>query len=251
MNGVALQILRVPVTVTLPEKLAEQIILLAEANRHRYICLANAHMLVTANNNREFLGILEKAEVVAPDGLPLVWLLRYQGAHGAERVSGTDLTLNVCKVAAKKGMPVSFVGSTPETLEALEKSLSRRFPGLKAVAFEPLPALPERPKVDFDIVRGIQNSGARIIFVGLGCPKQEFWMSAYSPHLPAVLIGVGAAFDFLGGTVRRAPAWMQKAGLEWLHRLLQEPLRLWRRYLLTNTLFAIMVLKELLKEASR
>jgi len=111
--------------------------------------------------------------------------------------------------------------------------------------------LPEKPEVDMEVLGRIKNSGARIVFVGLGCPKQEFWMSAYSPHLPAVLIGVGAAFDFLAGTVRRAPAWMQKAGLEWLHRLLQEPLRLWRRYLLTNTLFAIIVLKAILKGANR
>jgi len=212
-----------------------------------YICLANVHMLVTATRDRDLQGVMQKALFVAPDGMPLVWLLRRQGFSDVERIAGYDLTIRMCEMAEREGIPVNFYGSTPETINALKNAISRAFPALRVVGYAAPPILPDRPGVDMGVVDHIKASGARIVFVGLGCPKQEFWMAAYSPHLPAILIGVGAAFDFLAGTIRRAPWWMQKAGLEWLYRLFQEPVRLWKRYLVTHTLFTLMVLKEILK----
>jgi N-acetylglucosaminyldiphosphoundecaprenol N-acetyl-beta-D-mannosaminyltransferase len=226
---------------------AQSILLKATKGESAYVCLANVHMAVAASRDRELHSVIQNAFIVGPDGMPLTWLLKRQGFIEAERIAGSDLALKMCELAARGRIAVSFYGSTTQTLVALTESLLHRFPGLKIVDCESLPMLPEKPKVDMEVVRRIKNSGARIVFVGLGCPKQEFWMAAYSPHLPAVLIGVGAAFDFIAGTIKRAPVWMQKRGLEWVYRLLQEPLRLWKRYVFTNTLFVLMVLKEMLK----
>jgi len=140
-------------------------------------------------------------------------------------------------------MPVYFYGGSSETIVRLKKFMGKRFPSLQAF-YESPPLLSEQPAVDSDVVSRIRASGSRIVFVGLGCPKQEFWMAAYTPHLPALLIGVGAVFDFLAGTCPRAPVWMQKLGLEWLHRLATQPRKTWRRYATTNPVFVWHVLKE-------
>jgi N-acetylglucosaminyldiphosphoundecaprenol N-acetyl-beta-D-mannosaminyltransferase len=230
---------------------ARDLVKLVLDNGRGYVCLANVHMIVTANRNMDLQGVMQKAIFVAPDGMPLMWSLKRQGFPEAERIAGSDLTLKICEIAARERIAVCFYGGTTKTMAALKSSLLHKFPQLKVADCESPPILPEKPEVDMEVVDRIKNSGAQLVFVGLGCPKQEFWMAAYSPHLPAVLIGVGAAFDFIAGTVKRAPIWMQRGGLEWLYRLLQEPLRLWRRYLVTNTIFALMVLKEILKGAYR
>lgn len=121
--------------------------------------------------------------------------------------------------------------------------LLERFPGLKVVGLEAPPILPARPPIDAEVGERIKASGARLVFVGLGCPKQELWMNVHREHIPAVLIGVGAAFNFLAGTVPRAPVWMQRSGLEWFWRLAREPRRLWRRYLVTNSVFVWKMIK--------
>ena len=219
-------------------------------NKGGYVCLANVHMLVAAARSAELRNIIEKADLVAPDGMPLIWLLKRRGFLQAERIPGTDFTLKICEMAAKERIPVGFYGSTAETLDALKSSLLHKFPHLRVTHSESPPILPERPELDVQTVDRLKESGARIIFVGLGCPKQEFWMAAHSPHVPAVLIGVGAAFDFIAGTIRRAPLWMQKSGLEWFYRLCREPGRLWKRYLVANTLFLCMVMKETVSKKS-
>jgi len=219
-------------------------------NKGGYVCLANVHMLVEASRNRELRNIIEQANLVAPDGMPLIWLLKRRGFTQAERITGTDLTLRICEMAAKERIPVGFYGSTTETLDALKSTLLHRFPHLRVTHSESPPILPERPELDVQTVDRLKESGGRIIFVGLGCPKQEFWMAAHSPHVPAVLIGVGAAFDFIAGTIKRAPLWMQKSGLEWFYRLCREPGRLWKRYLVANTLFLWMVMKETVSKRS-
>jgi N-acetylglucosaminyldiphosphoundecaprenol N-acetyl-beta-D-mannosaminyltransferase len=132
---------------------------------------------------------------------------------------------------------VYFFGSSPDTLEALDQRLSVAFPSLIVGGYESPPFRPLTPQEDADAVARINASGAGLVFVGLGCPKQELWMQAHRGRINAVMLGVGAAFDFHAGTVSRAPAWMRHNGLEWLHRLASEPRRLWRRYLVTNTLF--------------
>lgn len=218
------------------------------ANVSGYVCLANVHMMVTSTRNRDLQSIMQKATFVVPDGMPLIWLLKRQGFAQAERIPGADLTLKMCEVAAREKIGVCFYGSTAETITALKTSLSGKFPQLKVTYCESPPMVPEKSEPDIYAVDRLKHSGAKIIFVGLGCPKQEFWMAAHSPYLPAVLIGVGAAFDFLAGTLKRAPLWMQGCGMEWFYRLCQEPGRLWKRYLIMNTLFFWIVMKERVKK---
>jgi len=219
-------------------------------NAQGYVCLANVHMVVTASRNRDLQAVMDKAIYLAPDGMPLVWLLKRQGFAQAQRIPGADLTLRTCEFAAREGIAVGFYGSTAGTIEALKGSLLHKFPQLRIAYCESPPTLSEKPEVDMQVVARLKKSGARIIFVGLGCPKQEFWMAAHSFHLPAVLIGVGAAFEFLAGTLKRAPLWIQNCGMEWCYRLCQEPGRLWKRYLVLNTLFAWMVMKEMVSKKS-
>jgi N-acetylglucosaminyldiphosphoundecaprenol N-acetyl-beta-D-mannosaminyltransferase len=245
------RILNSPITVTALPEAAEAVLVNAGKGESAYVCLANVHMLVMGARNRDLQKVMEEAAWVLPDGLPLTWLLKRRGFAQAERIPGTDLTLKVCETAAGEGISVGFYGTTSETLESLRKSLLHRFPRLNITFCESPPLLPEKPEGDPHVVGRLNRSGAKIVFVGLGCPKQEFWMAAHSPHVPAVLIGVGAAFDFIAGTIRRAPLWMQKGGLEWFYRLCREPRRLWRRYLVGNALFVWMVTKEIINKKHR
>ena len=214
-----------------------RVVELAKLGGSCFVCIANVHMVVTAKSNELLRSAMEVAVIVTSDGMPLVWELRRQGFKEAERVSGPDLMMELCERAQGEGLPIYFYGGSSSVVETMKGRLAERFPDLIVAGVEAPPLLPEYPVVDQGVVAKINSSGARIVFVGLGCPKQELWMHAYSPHIPAVLIGVGAAFDFFAGTVKRAPLWMQKFGLEWFYRLCSEPLRLWKRYLVTNSLF--------------
>jgi N-acetylglucosaminyldiphosphoundecaprenol N-acetyl-beta-D-mannosaminyltransferase len=175
-------------------------------------------------------------------------MLRALGVRDAQRVYGPDLTPIVCRLAAERGVPVGFCGGDPATLERLVARLRERFPGLR-VAFAHSPPFRElAPEEDAALVDAILDSGARILFVGLGCPKQERWMAAHRDRLDCAMVGVGAAFDFLAGRKAQAPAWLQRAGLEWLFRLAHEPGRLWRRYAVHNPRFVWRALRQLLRE---
>ena len=196
-----------------------------------------------------FRAIVNAAHRVTPDGMPLVWVLRRKGFALKDRVYGPTLTRWVVAEAAERGIPVGFLGGAPEVLAALVRNLQKDFPGL-SVAFQHSP--PFRPlSVDEDrvLVEAINASGARILFVGLGCPKQERWMAAHAAGteypVQAVMLGVGAAFDFHAGMLRQAPGWMQARGLEWLFRLAVEPRRLCKRYLKHNPRFAVLAMREL------
>ncbi len=205
--------------------------------RPRYVCVANVHMTMEAFDDPSFRDIVNRADLVTSDGMPLVWMLRRLGLPQAERVYGPTLTLHVCEAAAAAGVPVGFYGGAPEAVEGLKAELARRFPDLDVrYAYSP-PFRSLSQEEDVDIVAAIVASGARILFVGLGCPKQERWMAKHAQRLPLVQLGVGAAFDFHAGRVKQAPAWMQDRGLEWLFRLAVEPRRLWRRYLVHNPRF--------------
>jgi N-acetylglucosaminyldiphosphoundecaprenol N-acetyl-beta-D-mannosaminyltransferase len=204
--------------------------------------VATVHSVMEAWDDPGFRQVLNAADLVTPDGMPLVWMLRRLGYPDQQRVYGPDLTLHVCEAAAREGVPVGFYGGLPEALEAMVSKLRRLFPGLVvAYAWSP-PFRPLTPEEDAQVVREIVESGARVLFVGLGCPKQERWMGEHRGRVPAVMLGVGAAFDFHGGRVRQAPRWMQERGLEWLFRLAMEPRRLWRRYLKHNPRFVVLAL---------
>jgi N-acetylglucosaminyldiphosphoundecaprenol N-acetyl-beta-D-mannosaminyltransferase len=225
-----------------------QVLEWARRGESRYVCVATVHSVMEAWDDPGFRQVLNAADLVTPDGMPLVWMLRRLGYPDQQRVYGPDLTLHVCEAAAREGVPVGFYGGLPEALEAMVSKLRRLFPGLVvAYAWSP-PFRPLTPEEDAQVVREIVESGARVLFVGLGCPKQERWMGEHRGRVPAVMLGVGAAFDFHGGRVRQAPRWMQDRGLEWLFRLAMEPRRLWRRYLKHNPRFAVLALLQLLRE---
>ncbi|MGC8876983.1 WecB/TagA/CpsF family glycosyltransferase [Thermus sp.] len=227
------------------EKATEKVLAWAAVGESRYVCVANVHMVMEAHDDPNFRALVNAADLVTPDGMPLVWMLRKLGHPYQERVYGPELTLRVCAEAARRGVPVGFYGGHPEALEALVRNLRARFPGLRVVyAYSP-PFRPLTPEEDERVTEEINASGARILFVGLGCPKQERWMAEHKGKVRAVMLGVGAAFDLHAGQVRQAPVWMQKAGLEWLFRLGQEPRRLWRRYLKHNPRFLLLAFLQL------
>lgn len=211
-----------------------------------YICVSNVHMCIETYKNNEFSEVVNQADLVVPDGRPIFWAQRLLGFTDAQQTRGMDLTLELCRHASDNGLTVGFYGGSDSALEAMQKQLLTRYPQLSiAIAHSP----PFRPLTDVEaqqVINDINASEVDILFVGLGCPKQERWMAEHKPQLSCVMLGVGAVFDFLAGSKKHAPVWMQKSGLEWLYRLLDEPKRLWRRYLYTNPLFIILFLQQLL-----
>jgi N-acetylglucosaminyldiphosphoundecaprenol N-acetyl-beta-D-mannosaminyltransferase len=214
-----------------------------ERGERRYVCALNAHSIVEAAQDPVLQRIHNRAGLATPDGMPLVWLLKAAGHSAAGRVCGPDLMLAVMEDGCRRGYRHFLYGSTPETLRRLEANLLRRFPELRLVGSHSPPFRQLTTDEEEDALAMINASGADIVWVGLGAPKQERWMAANRPRLePPILAGVGAAFDFHAGTVRQAPTVLQHSGLEWLFRLCVEPRRLWRRYLTTNPRFVVGVL---------
>ncbi|WP_456833452.1 WecB/TagA/CpsF family glycosyltransferase [Deinococcus sp. UYEF24] len=192
-----------------------------------------------------FLDVTNSANLVTPDGMPLVWALQLLGAKNATRVYGPTLTLHVCRAAAQAGIPIGLYGGTPDSLQDFRAFLQHEFPGIRIACSIAPPFRTLTPEEDAAYTEQILESGARILFVGIGCPKQEWWMYNHRDRLPLVMLGVGAAFDFHSGRVRQAPAAMQKLGLEWLFRLIAEPRRLWKRYARQNPRFVVMFASQL------
>jgi N-acetylglucosaminyldiphosphoundecaprenol N-acetyl-beta-D-mannosaminyltransferase len=218
----------------------------AKLGESRYICVATVHTVMEARDSAEFSEVINTADLVTPDGMPLVWMLRLKGRRGQERVYGPTLMLHVLEAAAREKFSVGFHGGQPEVLDALIKRMQARFPGLD-VSYAASPPFRElSAQENTQAVEAVRLAGARVLFVGLGCPKQERWMAAQRGRIPAVMIGVGAAFDFHAGAKRQAPRWMQNIGLEWFFRLVSEPRRLWRRYLYHNPRFIILAIADLL-----
>jgi N-acetylglucosaminyldiphosphoundecaprenol N-acetyl-beta-D-mannosaminyltransferase len=217
----------------------------AHAHESRYVTICNVHVVVNASQDAAYRAIINGSDMATPDGAPVAWMLRRQGFVGQPRISGPDLMWALCERCASENLPVYFYGSTEATLALLETRLRAAFPDLPMTMESP-PFRILTAEEDAVAVDRINDSGAGFVFVGLGCPKQERWMAEHRGTVNAVMIGVGAAFDFHAGTVKRAPAWMRDNGLEWLHRLASEPGRLWKRYLVTNTLFIIGAARQLL-----
>lgn len=240
-------ILGMRVDATSYEDATGRIMAWAGANDSCYVCAANVHMVMEAHDDRDFMHVVNSAALVTPDGMPLVWGLRRLGAEGATRVYGPTLTLHVCRAAAERQMPVALYGGTGQSLAAFVTFLNDRFPGIQVVCEIAPPFRPLTREEDDAYTRQIVASGARILLVGIGCPKQERWMAQHVSRIPAVMLGVGAAFDFHSGRVRQAPPLLQRMGLEWLYRLIREPRRLWKRYFKHNPRFILFISIQLLK----
>lgn len=185
------------------------------------------------------------ANIATPDGMPVVWALRLMG-YQVERVYGPDIMQAVCARSVREGWRHFFYGGAPDVLEKLIEALKSHYPNLLVAGFESPPFRELTREEDEAIVNRINESRAQIVWIGLGSPKQDVWMATHRAQLNApVLIGVGAAFDFFAGRVKQAPRWMQRSGLEWLYRLMSEPSRLWRRYLIYNPKFVVCVLMQI------
>jgi N-acetylglucosaminyldiphosphoundecaprenol N-acetyl-beta-D-mannosaminyltransferase len=215
--------------------------------RSSYICVANVHMLVEAYTNPSFASIVNNADMITPDGMPLTWGLKLLHGVNQDRVAGMDLLPDILKEAEQKSIPVYFYGGTEVMLDSIEKYIPKYYP-LLPIAGMYSPPFRELSLEELDLnAEIINNSGARIVFVILGCPKQELWMGIMKNRIRATMIGVGGALPVLLGFQKRAPVWMQKYGLEWLFRLIQEPKRLFKRYAVTNTIFLYLLFKEFIR----
>jgi exopolysaccharide biosynthesis WecB/TagA/CpsF family protein len=200
------------------------------------------HGLMTGVLDGEQKFRLNCFDLLVPDGQPVRWVLNGLYHTGlSDRVYGPNLTLKVCARAARERLPLYFYGSTPQILEGLRAALKRRFPGIVIAGMEPSVFRPLTQQEKQDLAGRVRRSGASILFVGLGCPRQEVFAYEFRELVPMPVLAVGAAFPFLAGVLPQAPAWMQNAGLEWLFRLASEPRRLWRRYVFLNFAYLALV----------
>jgi N-acetylglucosaminyldiphosphoundecaprenol N-acetyl-beta-D-mannosaminyltransferase len=216
----------------------ERIAAAAEQRRPLAVHLVNAYTLSLAVRDDGFRALLDRGDLNLPDGTPLVWLGRRKGLHDfTSRVYGPDLTVAVCDRGRERGVKHYLYGGSPDVVERFGGELRRRFPGIEIVAAESPPYRPLEPSEEAELVDRVERSGAHIVWVGLGTPKQDAFVEAFRDRLGVPVVAVGAAFDFLAGDKKMAPRWMQERGLEWLYRLLSEPRRLWKRYLVGNLVF--------------
>ncbi|RTL24181.1 MAG: glycosyltransferase [Burkholderiales bacterium] len=218
----------------------------AAQRESRYVCITNAHSVVTGSQDPAFGQLLRDADMVTPDGAPVAWMMRRLGVLDQQRINGPDLMWRYCEEASARAEAIFLYGGTEATLAALKQRLAQAWPGLRVAGSISPPFRAQTSEELAADISVINSSGAKTLWVSLGCPKQEHWMAAQRGRINAVMVGVGAAFDYHAGTIRRAPVWMQRCGLEWLHRLASEPRRLWRRYLVTNSLFIWGAAKQLL-----
>lgn len=241
-------ILGVRVDATSYARATDQILDWAAHRLSRLVCCASVNNIMAARDSAEFKEVMDSADLVTSDGMPLVWLLRCMGVREAQRVYGPDLMPAVLESAADSGVPVGLYGGSPEVLGRLVERLTTRFSKLNIAYAESPPYRQPTQEEDEGTTQAMAKAGVRILFVGLSTPKQERWMYSHRGRVDAVMLGVGAAFDFLAGAKPQAPHWMQRSGLEWLFRLATEPRRLWRRYLGQNPRFAMLALAQVLRE---
>lgn len=240
------RILGTRVDATTYPSAAEQVLAWAKAAESRYVVFSTVNNVMEAFDHGDYREIVNQADLVTPDGMPLVWGLKWLGIQKATRVYGPDFTILTLSLAASGKIPVGFYGASQQVLDALLVAVRSRYPEINIVySFAP-PFRPLTQQEDEAVVRSVTASGCRILFIGLSSPKQDFWMSQHRGRIPAVMLGVGAAFDFLAGTKPQAPRWMMRLGLEWLFRLASEPRRLWRRYLKNNPRFVALFALQLL-----
>ncbi|WP_428334130.1 WecB/TagA/CpsF family glycosyltransferase [Novosphingobium sp.] len=238
----ATRILGVPVNAISIPVAVDTIMSWAEQRISQYICVRDVHGIMLGRDDPALTDIHAKAGLITPDGMPLVWILKARGYKQTERVCGADLVAALCRASQDNGVRHYLYGGKPGVGQRMAAELTALFPALQIVGTSTPPFRPLTVIEDEMVTDQIASARPDIVWVGLSTPKQEFWMRDHVGRIPgATLIGIGAAFDFYAGDVRRAPIWMQRSGLEWLHRLLHEPRRLWRRYLILAPKFVFLV----------
>jgi N-acetylglucosaminyldiphosphoundecaprenol N-acetyl-beta-D-mannosaminyltransferase len=212
--------------------------LLSQQNKGSYICVSNVHMCIETLDDFNFRETINNADLVIPDGKPLSWAQKLLGHRDAQQVRGQDIMNALCANSGQKSLNIGFYGgSSDKLLNTVKLKLVESYPDINITyAYSP-PFRPLTDEEDADVIDAINSAKVNVLFVGIGCPKQERWMAEHKPTLNCVMLGVGAAYDFIAGEKKHAPRWIQKIGMEWFFRLCSEPKRLWRRYLSTNPRF--------------
>lgn len=239
-----IDVLGVRVNVLTPQRIVTEVRKIVRENRRTYVTFTGVHGVMECQRDEELKNVFNSAGISAPDGMPMVWAAKRARVDGGARCYGPDCMLDICSLSADEGWPIFLYGGKEGVAEQLAERLTAKFPSLRVAGTLTPPFRPlTQSEIEKEIVE-INRSGARLVFVGIGTPKQDRWMAARLQKLDAnVLFGVGAAFDFHTGLLRQAPRWMQRSGLEWLFRLVMEPRRLAGRYLRNNPAFVIQILQ--------
>jgi N-acetylglucosaminyldiphosphoundecaprenol N-acetyl-beta-D-mannosaminyltransferase len=226
------------VDVTNLTKALHDVETLSKQGTGSYVCVSNVHMCIEVLDSEDFSNVVNSADLVIPDGKPLSWAQKLLGHKGAEQVRGQDVMNALCAQSGEKSLNIGFYGGSSDALlNAVKAKLLESYPDINITyAFSP-PFRPLTPEEDTEVITAINDAEVHVLFVGIGCPKQERWMAEHKGSINCVMLGVGAAYDFIAGEKKHAPRWVQKIGMEWLFRLCSEPKRLWRRYFSTNPRF--------------
>jgi N-acetylglucosaminyldiphosphoundecaprenol N-acetyl-beta-D-mannosaminyltransferase len=232
-----------PISLGSYKKFINEVFSLVKRKSSSYVCFANVHMTIEAFEDGNFNAVLKNADIVAPDGKPLTLFLKQFKKINQERVCGMDAFPDLLKEAAIRGKSVYFYGTTDEVLSKICQRARREFPTLHICGCYAPPFRSLSAAEDADVIKRINRAKPDLIFVALGCPKQERWMADHKGKIFGCMLGVGQAFNVYAGLARRSPIWMQRSSLEWAYRLYQEPRRLWKRYFYTNTCFLILTME--------
>jgi len=228
------------------EEFIHKILEMSKNKVSSYVCVSNVHMTIEAYQSKSFCDVVNHADIATPDGMPLAKAMKFLYGITQDRVAGMDLMPDLMKISEEKNLSIFLYGSTDETLAKIVSKAKVEFPHLELNVYSP----PFRTMTDIekeDILTMINQKNPDFVFVALGCPKQEKWMDEHKNKINSCMIGLGGALEVYAGIKDRAPQWMQDYSLEWIYRLVQDPKRLWKRYLVTNTLFVFLLFKQIIK----
>lgn len=241
------KIINTSISIGTYQNFLDTILLLSKKQESSYICIANVHMIIEGYKDPDFQQVINQANLITPDGMPLSKAIKWFYKVDQERVAGMDLMPDLIKISAEQNLSIYLYGSTDLILKKIINNASYNFPNIKICGTYSPPFRELTLKEKEDIIDQINQAKPNFVFVALGCPKQEKWIAEHKGKIHSCMIGLGGAFEVYAGVKERAPVWMQKTSLEWLYRLIQDPKRLFKRYLNTNSLFVILFIKQWLK----
>lgn len=239
-----LQVVKSFISVGTYNEFISSILKLPRDNNSSYVCVSNVHMAIEVNDDKDFMGVVNNADITTPDGMPIAKAINYLYGISQERVAGMDLMPSLMRECELANKSIFLYGSTDDVVEKIIKKASIEFPLLKVDSYSP-PFGELSKSGQESIVTTINKEKYDFVFVALGCPKQEKWMAMHKGKIQSCMIGLGGAFEVYAQVKDRAPKWMQNYSLEWVYRLIQDPKRLWKRYLYTNSKFIFLFIKQL------